>query len=52
MIPFLAQITDKIIQENPDFSNTTWVFPSKRAGYLRQTTSKKTIQKHILPPNF
>ena len=41
MTPFLAEITDKIIKENPDFSNTIWVFPSKRAGVFAANYLKK-----------
>lgn len=52
MIPFLAQITDKIIQENPDFSNTTWVFPSKRAGVFAANYLKKNNSKTIFAPEF
>jgi hypothetical protein len=52
MIPFLAQITDKIIQENPDFSNTIWVFPSKRAGVFAANYLKKNNSKTIFAPEF
>ena len=52
MIPFLAQITDKIIQENPDFSNTTWVFPSKRAGVFAANYLKKNNSKLVLGLDF
>ena len=52
MIPFLAQITDKIIQENPDFSNTIWIFPSKRAGVFAANYLKKNNSKTIFAPEF
>ena len=52
MTPFLAEITDKIIKENPDFSNTIWVFPSKRAGVFAANYLKKTIQKPFLRLSF
>lgn len=52
MTPFLAEITDKIIKENPDFSNTIWVFPSKRAGVFAANYLKKNNSKTIFAPEF